>query len=104
MVAECDHLQKLKYSRTIPYALTEHGAIMAASVINSPIAIEMSVLVVWAFVRLRQTIAQHKELVRKIPQLEGGLAQHDSQIKLLVQALKQLLNPKPPPKKRRIGF
>jgi len=104
VVANCDHLQRLKYSRTMPYAFTEHGAIMAASVINSPIAIEMSVFVVRAFVKLRQTIAQHKELSRKITQLERGLAEHDSQIQSLVQAIKQLLNPKLPPKKRRIGF
>jgi len=104
VVANCDHLQRLKYSRTMPCAFTEHGAIMAASVINSPIAIEMSVFVVRAFVKLRQTIAQHKELSRKITQLERGLAEHDSQIQSLVQAIKQLLNPKLPPKKRRIGF
>jgi len=104
VVANCDHLSKLKFSKALPYAFTEHGAIMAASVINSPIAIEMSVFVVRAFVKLRQTIAQHKELARKIAQLERGLSEHDSQIQSLFQAIKQLLNPKLPPKKRRIGF
>jgi len=104
VVANCDHLSKLKFSKALPYAFTEHGAIMAASVINSPSAIEMSVFIVRAFVKLRQTIAQHKELARKIAQLERGLSEHDSQIQSLFQAIKQLLNPKLPPKKRRIGF
>lgn len=85
MVAKCDHLKNLKYPRTLPYAFTLHGAIMAASVINSPIAIKMSVFIVRAFVKLRQTVAQQKELARKIAQLERGLAEHDNRIQSLVR-------------------
>ena len=77
---------------------------MAASVLNSPKAIEVSVFVVRAFVQLRQTIAGHKELARKIAQLERKLSDHDDQIQVLVEAIKHLMDPKPPPKKRRIGF
>ena len=104
VVANCDHLSKLKYSKSLPYAFTEHGAIMAANVINSSGAIEMSVYIVRAFVKLRQAIAQHKELSRKIAQLERRLTDHDDQIQLLVRTIKQLIKPELPPKKRQIGF
>jgi hypothetical protein len=104
VVANCDHLEKLKYSKALPYAFTEHGAIMAASVLNSPRAIEVSVFIVRAFIKLRQIIAGQKELQRKISQIERRLTDHDEQIIELVDLIKQLLNPKPPPNKRRIGF
>lgn len=104
VVAICDHLPKLKFSKALPYAFTEHGAIMAASVLNSPRAVEMSVFIVRAFVKLRRTIAEHKELARKIAQLERRLADHDDQILSLVQAIRHFLNPKLPPRERRIGF
>jgi len=104
VVANCDHLEKLKFSKALPLAFTEHGAIMAASVLNSPKAIEVSVFVVRAFVQLREAIAGHKELARKMAQLEKKLGDHDEQIMVLVEAIKQLMDPKPPPKTRRIGF
>ena len=104
VVANCDHLEKLKYSKALPYAFTEHGAIMAASVLNTPRAIEVSVFIVRAFIKLRQIIAGQKELQHKISQIERRLTDHDEQIIELVRAIKQLLNPDPPPKKRRIGF
>jgi hypothetical protein len=104
VVANCDHLSKLKYSPSLPYAFTEHGALMAASVLNSPRAVEMSVFIVRAFVQLRQVIAGHKELTNKIAQLERKLTQHDQQIAGIIQAIKKLASPAPVPKKRRIGF
>jgi hypothetical protein len=104
VVANCDHLSKLKFSKVLPYAFTEHGAIMAASVLNSARAIEVSVFIVRAFVKLRRVISEHKELVRKIEQLDRRLADHDQQILSLVQAIKQLICPSPLPKKRQIGF
>ncbi len=104
MVANCDHLSKLKYSSSLPYGFTEHGAIMAASVLNSLRAVEVSVFIVRAFVKLRRMIAENKELSRRIVQIERHLANHDEQIIELVKAIKQLLKPDPPPKKRRIGF
>ena len=104
VVANCDHLEKLKFSKALPLVFTEHGAIMAASVLNSPKAVEISVFVVRAFVPLREAIAGHKELARKIAKLERKLGDHDEQIMVLVEAIKQLMDPKPPPKTRRIGF
>ena len=104
VVANCDHLEKLKFSKALPLAFTEHGTIMAASVLNSPKAVEVSVFVVRAFVQLREAIAGHKELARKIAKLERKLGDHDEQIMVLVQAIKELMDPKLPPKTRRIGF
>ena len=104
VVANCEHLSKLKYSTTLPYAFTEHGAIMAASVLNSQKAVEVSVYIVRAFVKLRRMIAENKELSRRIVQIERHLADHDEQIIELVKAIEQLLKPDPPPKKRRIGY
>ena len=104
VVANCDHLSKLKYSSSLPYVFTEHGAIMAASVLNSRRAVEVSVFIVRAFVKLRRMIAENKELSRRIVQIERHLAEHDNQIMELLKAIKQLLKPDPLPKKRRIGF
>jgi len=104
VVANCDHLENLKYSKALPYAFTEHGAIMAAGVLNTSRAIEISVFIVRAFVKVRQMVAGHKDLQRKIAQIEMRLTDHDEQIIELVNLIKQLLNPEPPPKKRRIGY
>lgn len=104
LVANCDHLEKLKYSKTLPYAFTEHGSIMAASVLNSHRAAEISVFIVRAFVKLRQMITTHKELAHKIFQLERKLADHDQQILSLIQAIKEFMASEPPPKERCIGF
>lgn len=90
--------------RKCPYAFTEHGAIMAASVLNTPRAAEMSIFVVRAFVRLRAFIATHKELAEKLAELERKLASHDEQIVAIIDAIKRLMAPPAPPDKRRIGF
>ena len=104
VVANCDHLENLKYSKALPYVFTEHGAIMAAGVLNTSRAIEISVFIVRAFVKVRQMVAGRKDLQRKIAQIERRLTDHDEQIIELVNLIKQLLNPEPPPKKRRIGY
>ena len=104
VIANCDHLEKLKFSKALPLAFTEHGAIMAASVLNSQKAVEVSVFVVRAFVQLREVLAGHKKIARKISQLERKLGDHDQQIMVLIEAIKQLMDPKLPPKTRRIGF
>lgn len=89
--------------RSLPYAFTEHGAIMAATVLNSPKAIEMSVFVVRAFVRLRETLSTHKELAAKLETLERKVGSHDQAIAGLIDAIRQLMAP-PEAKKRSIGF
>jgi len=104
VVANCDHLQRLKFSPALPLAFTEHGAIMAASILNSPRAIEVSVYIVRAFVKLRELVAAHKELADKLAQLERKVAGHDAAIRELVVAIRELMAPAPDTKKRRIGF
>lgn len=76
--------------RYLPYAFTEHGAIMAASVLNTPRAIEVSVYVVRAFVKLRELLSTHKELAGKLAELERKVGSHDAAIQSLVAAIRRL--------------
>ncbi len=89
--------------RYLPFVFTEHGAIMAATVLNSPLAVEMSVFVVRAFVKLREMLSTHKELAHKIEELERKLGVHDEAIIGLFEAIKQLMDP-PAEKRNQIGF
>ncbi len=88
VIAICDHLEKLKFSRTNPYAFTEHGTIMLANVLNTPTAIETSILIVRAFVKLRELLSTHKDLERKILELES---KYDQQFKLIFKAIRELM-------------
>jgi hypothetical protein len=87
-----------------PWVFTEHGAIMLASVLNSDIAVQASVRVVRAFVRLREMVAANAQLAVKLEKLERRLDSHDEAIVDLFAALKRLLEPPGPKKKREIGF
>jgi hypothetical protein len=89
--------------RYLPYAFTEHGAIMAATVLSSERAIQMSVRVVRAFVRLRELLATNRRLASKVHELENHLDTHDSVILDLIKAIRELATPKAP-RRRRIGF
>ena len=89
--------------RKMPLTFTEHGAIMAASVLNSPRAVEMSVFVVRAFVRLRGLLAEYKEIAEKLADLEERIGTHDDAIRGIIVAIKQLTQP-PPAHPKRIGF
>jgi hypothetical protein len=93
--------------RHAPYVFTEHGAIMAASILNSARAVEMSVYVVRAFVQLRDLLASNKELASRLGELEARLtrklAGHDQAIAEIIKTLRQLVNP-PSPTRRPIGF
>ena len=92
-----------KHRKYLPYAFTEHGAIMAANVLNSSRAIEASVFVVRAFIKLREILATHKELAQKLMELEERLSTHDKAICSLFDAIRELMAP-PIPKRRKIGF
>ena len=87
-----------------PWVFTEHGALMLASVLNSGIAVQASVRVVRAFVRLREMVAANAQLAAKLKELERRFDSHDQAIANLFAALKQLLEPSEPPKRREIGF
>ncbi len=103
VVANCDHLKNLKYSSVMPFAFTEHGTIMLASVLNSQSAVDASVYVVRAFVRLREALATQKDIVQKLTELENKYEGHDEQIREIIEAINQLLLPPEKPKKQ-IGF
>jgi hypothetical protein len=100
VVANCDHLSRLKFSPAVPYAFTEHGAIMAASILNTPRAIEASIFVVRAFVKLREMLATHKELERKLIAMEN---KYDEQFRVVFEAIRALMSPPENPRKK-IGF
>lgn len=89
--------------RYSPYAFTEHGTVMAASVLNSPRAIEMSIYVVRAFVKLREMLGTHKELAQKLAELERRIEGHDEDITSVFEAIRRLMEPPDAPRKR-IGF
>lgn len=103
-VAKCDHLSKLRFTKALPYAFTEHGAIQAANVINSATAEEMGVMVVRAFIHLRQMMVNHKALNAKLAELDTRLGEHDEQIASLIEAIRRLTLPNGPIHKRNIGF
>ncbi len=100
VVTNCDHLQKLKFSPTLPYAFTEQGAIMLANVLNSQVAVQVSIQIVRAFIRLSEALVSHKDLARRLDQLEK---KYDAQFRVVFDAIRQLMSP-PDPKKRKIGF
>jgi hypothetical protein len=96
--------------RTLPYAFTEHGAVMAANILRSPRAVQMSVFVVRAFMKMRQMIVAQQDLAKELAELENKLTKrlnvHESAIVKVIQKLILILNPPPepiPPKKK-IGF
>ncbi|MBM4040121.1 MAG: ORF6N domain-containing protein [Planctomycetes bacterium] len=94
--------------RHLPFAFTEHGAIMAATVLNSPEAVRMSVFVVRAFVKMREALVQTRELAAKLAELERKLTErlddHEEAIALILAELKKLMAPPPDPPKTPIGF
>lgn len=104
MVTNCDHLARLKYSPSLPLAFTEHGAIMAATILNSQEAVRMSVYIVRAFVQLREQVAANREILKRLAEIDKTLLHHDSALTALWSHLQPLLHPPAPKSKRRIGF
>ena len=102
--------QKHRNPRYVPYAFTEHGAVMAANILHSKRAIQMSVFVVRAFIRMRQMLIEQRGLARKLAELEKELTArldvHETAINEIFGQIKRLLSspPEPEPPKRRIGF
>jgi DNA-binding PadR family transcriptional regulator len=89
--------------RAKPYAFTEQGVAMLSSVLRSKRAAQVNIEIMRAFVRIRQTLAAHKELDQKLKELERHLRDHDEQIQAIFEAIRQLMTPPERPKKR-IGF
>lgn len=90
--------------RKRPLVFTEHGAVMAATVLNSRKAVETSVFVVRAFIQLRNALGAHREIRTRLDDLERKVGTHDDAIVEILQALRQLTQPAESPKRRRIGF
>jgi hypothetical protein len=93
--------QNIKY---LPHAFTEHGALMAANVLNSPEAVKMSVHVVRAFVKQRELIAGQAEILKKLAQMDAKLLKHDDALRVIWRELQPLLSPPPETPKKQIGF
>lgn len=90
--------------RTAPYAFTEQGVAMLSSVLNSYRAVQVNIVIVRTFVKLREIMGTHKELAHKVAALERKYQHHDEELKVVFNAIKKLLAPPTAPPKRRIGF
>lgn len=102
VVTNCDHLKQLRFSAAAPYAFTEHGTIMVAMILNTPVAAEASVAIVRAFVKLREILSQNKDLAKKLGELES---KYDHQFKVVFEAIRKLMQLPPKDIKRaRIGY
>ena len=100
LVPKWHRFDRLKHSTSLPYAFTEHGVLMLANILKSSVAIEMSILIVRVFVKLRELLATHKEIREKIEVME---ARYDYQFKVVFDLIEQLMAPAEKPK-RQIGF
>ncbi len=102
LVAICDQFKTLKHSTSFPYAFTEHGATMLASILSSDKAIQVNILIVRAFIKLREMLSSNVDLRRKILEMEQ---KYDQQFQEVFLAIRKLIEPPKPPKpKKEIGF
>jgi hypothetical protein len=99
VITNCDHLQNLKFSKALPHAFTEHGALMAANVLNSTAAVKMSV-----FIMQRAALSANATILKRLAEIDKTLLLHDSALHDLYQKLLPLLQPPPDPLRPRIGF
>ena len=104
LVQICHRFKTMKHSTSMPYAFTEHGVAMLSGVLNSERAIKINIVIIKAFVKLREIISTHKELAQKINELEDKIERHDEHIRTIFEAIRRLMEPSPEPPKRRIGF
>ena len=96
-----------KHRKFLPYAFTEHGAVMLATILRSPTAVKASILVVKAFVRLNEYLSLHKDLAEKIKLLESNSDKHDKEIQKLFQAIRELMSTPSKPElipMKKVGF
>jgi len=93
-----------RHQKYLPYAFTEHGAIMAANVLNSPQAVAMSVYVIRAFVQQREVLSANEAILKRLAEIDQTLLLHDKALRDIYQKLLPLLQPPPDPPKPKIGF
>ena len=105
VITNCDHLAHLKFAKSLPLAFTEHGAIMAATVLNSPPAVTMSVYVVRAFIQMREHLAANAAILKRLAEIDKTLLEHDQSLSAIWRKLQPLLQPQSEsPRPPRIGF
>jgi len=104
VITNCDHLQNLKFSKALPHAFTEHGALMAANVLNSVEAVKMSVFIIRAFIKQREALSVNATVLKRLAEIDKTLLLHDSALRDLYEKLLPLLQLPPDPPRRRIGF
>jgi ORF6N domain len=104
LAAKIKPLKRGRHIKYPPYGFTEHGAIMAANVLNSPEAVSMSVYVVRAFVQMRERLAANAAIIKRLAEIDKSLLDHDQTLRIIWQKLQPLLQPPPEPPRRRIGF
>jgi hypothetical protein len=97
-------LKKGHNIKYLPYAFTEHGAIMAANVLNSPKAVAMSVYIVRAFIQQREVLAANETILKRLAEIDKTLLQHNAALRDIYQKLLPLLQPPPEPPRPKIGF
>ena len=102
LVTNCDRFKLLKHSSSLPYAFTEQGVAMLSSVLKSKRAIQVNIQIMVTFTKIRELLATHKDIQRKIEDMES---KYDEQFKIVFEAIRQLLEPPIPEKpKGKIGF
>ena len=104
LVANCDRFASLKHSTSSPYAFTEHGVAMLSSVLNSQRAVDVNIVIIRTFVKLRQVLAAHKELADRLKELEKRMDKKDKEIITIFETIRRLMSPPPEKKKEFIGF
>ncbi len=103
VVTNCDHLSNLRFSYALPYAFTEHGVAMLSSVLNSERAVQMNIFIIRAFIKMRELLENHKDLVLKVDEIEKRQEKQDDKISAIDEMVKKLLNTPIKPKGK-IGF
>jgi ORF6N domain len=97
-------LKRGRHLKYRPFAFTEHGALMAATVLNSPRAVAMSLYIIRAFVKMREDLAANAAILRRLAEIDKTLLLHDSALREILQKLRPLLEPPPPAPRPEIGF
>lgn len=103
VVTICDHLSGLRFSYHLPYAFTEHGVAMLSAILKSKQAVEMSIFIVRAFIKMRELLSTQKDVAYKIDKIVDVLESHDDQINQIQETLDQMRDDPVEPKGR-IGF
>ena len=103
VVANCDHLKSIIFSPNLPFVVTENGAVMLASVLNSEKAIQANILIVRVFTSMREMLLQNKDMLLKIEKLEQTIGLHDKKIQVIFETLRKMIDT-PTPKRNKIGF